>query len=161
MILRKLFLMLVGSTYGFLSAAGVFTVLVAVGLVPRFAGRTHTADRVWLYEEMVIWGTVFGCYVSVFEERCGLYAWLLSRLPGQEALLQGAGKAVLALAGLFAGMFVGCLALAIAEMLDSIPILARRISFHGGIYYVIFAMALGKCAGALLYFLTDFHVTGE
>ena len=80
MILRKLFLMLVGSTYGFLSAAGVFTVLAAVGLVPRFAGRTHTADRVWLYEEMVIWGTVFGCYVSVFEERCGLYAWLLDRI---------------------------------------------------------------------------------
>ena len=161
MILRKLFMMFVGGTYGFLSAAGVFTVLVTVGLVPRFAGRTHTADRVWLYEEMVIWGTVFGCYVSVFEERCGAYAWLLSRLPGQVALLQGAGKAVLSLAGLFAGMFVGCLALAIAEMLDSIPILARRISFHGGIYYVIFSMALGKFTGALLYFLTDFHVTGE
>ena len=75
--------------------------------------------------------------------------------------MQGAGEAVLALAGLFAGMFVGCLALAIAEMLDSIPILARRISFHGGIYHVIFAMALGKFAGALFYFLTDFHLTGE
>lgn len=159
--LRRGFLLSVGSTYGLLSAAGVFTVLAAVGLVPRFAGRTHTANRVWLYEEMVIWGTVFGCFVSVFEERCGLFVWLAGRFPEQVALWRIGGQTLLILAGLFAGMFVGCLALAIAEMLDSIPILARRISFHGGIYYVIFSMALGKLAGSLIYFLTDFHVTGE
>ena len=44
------FLILTGASYGLLAAAGVFTVLVAVGLVPRFAGRTHTADKVILYE---------------------------------------------------------------------------------------------------------------
>ena len=154
-------LVLLGGTYGFLTAAGVFTVLVAVGLVPRFAGRTHTANRVWLYEEMVIGGTVFGCFVSVFEERCGLCAWLMGHNPGWETLLRACGIFFLCAAGLFAGMFVGCLALAIAEMLDSSPILARRITFHGGIFYVIFSMALGKLAGSLFYFLTDFHVTGE
>jgi len=159
--LSRGFLLIVGSTYGLLSAAGVFTVLAAVGLVPRFAGRTHTANRVWLYEEMVIGGTVFGCFVSVFEERCGLFVWLAQHFPEHLALWRIGGQTLLILAGLFAGMFVGCLALAIAEMLDSIPILARRISFHGGIYYVIFSMALGKLAGSLVYFLTDFHVTGE
>ena len=161
MVLRRVFAILVGSTYGFLSAAGVFTVLVTVGLVPRFAGRTHTASRTYLYEEMVIWGTLFGCFVSVFEERCGVYRWLSLGLPGHEALLQAAGRGVLCFMSLFAGMFVGCLALAIAEMLDGLPILARRIRFHGGIYFVIFSMALGKLAGALFYFITDFHVTGE
>lgn len=159
--MMKLFLIFMGSTYGFLSAAGVFTVLAAVGLVPRFAGRTHTADRVWLYEEMVIWGTVFGCIVSVFTERCQVYSWLRSRYPGQELLWMGWGRALLVVIGLFAGMFVGCLALAIAEMLDSIPILARRISFRGGIYFVIFSMALGKLAGSLFYFWTEFHVTAD
>ncbi|MBE5861700.1 MAG: hypothetical protein E7295_02485 [Lachnospiraceae bacterium] len=161
MILRKLFLLFLGCTYGFLSAAGVFTVLAAVGLVPRFAGRTHTANRVWIYEEMVIWGTLFGCFVSVFEEKIGLYGWLAEQFPMYVGVLQGGGKVLLCIMGLFAGMFVGCLALAIAEMLDSIPILARRISFHGGIFYAIFSMALGKLAGSLFYFLTEFHATGE
>ena len=79
MTVRGLLLLFLGSTYGLLSAAGVFTVLAAVGLVPRFAGRTHTADHAWLYEEMVIGGTVFGCVISVFEERCQLFSWLMAR----------------------------------------------------------------------------------
>lgn len=159
--MRKLFLVFVGSTYGFLSAAGVFTVLAAVGLVPRFAGRTHTADRVWVYEEMVIWGTVFGCLVSVFEERCGLYAWLMGRMPEYAYVWHFGGSFLLIVAGLFAGTFVGCLALAIAEMLDSIPILARRLSFHGYVFWVVFSMALGKLAGSLFYFWTEFHRTAD
>lgn len=161
MIVRKLLLLFLGSTYGFLSAAGVFTVLAAVGLVPRFAGRTHTANHAWLYEEMVIWGTVFGCVVSIFEEKCQLFSWLAARAPENILLWTIAGKILLGTAGLFAGMFVGCLALAIAEMLDGIPILARRISFSEKIFYVVFSMALGKLAGSLFYFLTEFHVTGE
>ena len=161
MILRKLFLLFLGCTYGFLSAAGVFTVLAAVGLVPRFAGRTHTANRVWIYEEMVIWGTLFGCFVSVFEEECQIFEWLVGKAPEKAWLWHFAGSFLLSFMGLFAGMFVGCLALAIAEMLDSIPILARRIKFHGGIFFVIFSMALGKLAGALFYFMTEFHKTAE
>lgn len=159
MIWRKIFLILVGSTYGFLSAAGVFTVLAVVGLVPRFAGRTHTAKHVWLYEEMVIWGTVFGCFVSVFAEQCDPYGWLVERMPEYERLWRVSGSVLLTIAGLFVGMFVGCLALAIAEMLDGIPIMARRISFHGYVFFVILFMSLGKLAGSLFYFWTEFHRT--
>lgn len=51
MLIRQLLLIAAGASYGLLSAAGVFTVLVAVGLIPRFAGKTHTAHYVLLYEE--------------------------------------------------------------------------------------------------------------
>ena len=54
--------------------------------------------------------------------------------------------------GLFCGMFVGCLALAIAEMLDSIPIFTRRISFRHGIGLVVLSMAAAKLCGSLFYF---------
>ena len=160
MILRKLFLLFVGGTYGFLSAAGVITVLLAIGLVPRFAGRTHTANKVYLYEEMVIWGTVFGCFVSVFEDMCNLGEWMQSKLPQYYDSWHAFGMAMLCVIGLFCGMFIGCLALAIAEMLDSIPIFTRRISFHVGLQYAIFFMALGKLAGALFYFMTSLRETG-
>ena len=61
--------------------------------------------------------------------------------------------------GLFAGMFIGCLALAIAEMLDSIPIFTRRISFRHGIGLAILTMAAGKLCGSLFYFWSEFHRT--
>lgn len=67
MLIRQLLLIAAGASYGLLSAAGVFTVLVAVGLIPRFAGKTHTARYVLLYEEMVIFGTLAGCFVTVFQ----------------------------------------------------------------------------------------------
>ena len=66
MILSKLLPVVVGLGAGILVSAGVFTVLLSVGLVPRFAGKTHTGEKIFLYEEMVVFGTLVGCLASVF-----------------------------------------------------------------------------------------------
>lgn len=158
-MMRNLFLIVTGGSYGLLAAAGVFTVLAAVGLVPRFAGKTHTAKYVLIYEEMVVFGTLTGCVLSVFSRYCQFGAWWQQRLPQYEAALDITGMLIQMIFGLFAGMFVGCLALAIAEMLDSIPILTRRISFRHGLGLAIVSMAAGKICGSLLYFLTELHRT--
>lgn len=157
--MKTLFLGIAGSSYGLLSSAGVFTVLAAVGLIPRFAGKTHTAGKVILYEEAVILGTITGAILSIFYRYCHFGAWWQGRFPGREGCLRVVGVCWQAFFGLFAGMFVGCLALAIAEMLDSIPILARRISFRHGIGLAVLAMAAGKLCGSLLYFLAELHRT--
>ncbi len=158
-MLRIFFLFLIGISYGLLAAAGVFTVLVAVGLVPRFAGKTHTAKHVVLFEEMVIFGTLTGCVFSVFSRYCQFGEWWQQHFPGQLGLLYGLGTFWQAVFGLFAGMFIGCLALAIAEMLDSIPILSRRISFRHGLGLAVISMAAGKLCGSIIYFLTELHRT--
>lgn len=155
------FLILLGTSYGLLAAAGVFTVLVAVGLVPRFAGKTHTAGKAVLYEEMVIFGTLTGSFLSIFTRYCQFGAWWQERFPQYEKLLLGIGVFGQGVFGLFAGMFIGCLALAIAEMLDSIPIFARRISFRHGIGLAVLSMAAGKLCGSLFYFLTELHRTAQ
>lgn len=157
--MKTLFLILAGTSYGMLSSAGVFTVLVAVGLVPRFAGKTHTAKRIVLYEEMVIFGTLTGCILSIFSRYCRFGAWLQNRYPDKMELLLDIGAFCQAVYGLFAGMFIGCLALAIAEMLDSIPIMTRRISFRHGIGLAVLGIAAGKLCGSLFYFFTEFHRT--
>lgn len=154
------FLIIMGVSYGLLSSAGVFTVLAAVGLVPRFAGKTHTAGKIILYEEAVIFGTITGTILSVFSRYCRFGAWWQEQFPQAEWLLNAVGAAWQAVFGLFAGMFVGCLALAIAEILDSIPILARRVSFRHGIGLAVLSMAAGKLCGSLFYFLTEFHRSG-
>ena len=153
---RYVLLILCGASFGLLAAAGVFTVFAAVGLIPRFAGKTHTARHVLLYEELVIAGTVVGGFVSIFERYCHLDA-LFTLLGLSQAVARGVETALMVCIGLFAGMFVGCLALAIAEMLDSIPIFSRRVGFRHGLGVAVCAMAAGKLIGSLLYFWLGVH----
>lgn len=155
--MRRVFLIILGSSYGLLAAAGVFTVLVAIGLVPRFAGKTHTAGKVLLYEEMVVWGTIVGGIVSIFPEYFKPAELVREYLGRYENLWEILGLFGQGVFGVFAGMFVGCLALAIAEMLDSIPIFARRISFRHGVGLAVLSMALGKLCGSLFYFWNELH----
>lgn len=154
MWIKGAFLTFISASFGLLSAAGVFTVLVAVGLVPRFAGKTHTGKMVILYEEMVIAGTTIGSFFSIFERYSRLGEWVMSA-GVSERIWQISGSVLLGAYGIFGGMFVGCLALAIAEMLDSIPIFARRIGFRHGMGIAVTAMAAGKIGGSLLYFIYD------
>ena len=64
------------------------------------------------------------------------------------------------LAGLFifnfiGGVFIGCLAGALAETLKVFPILSRRFSIRKGLPYILIAAALGKALGSaiqLIYF---------
>mgnify|MGYP000965080705 CR=1 FL=1 len=51
---------------------------------------------------------------------------------------------------LFGGIFVGCLAGALAEVLNVIPIAARRFSVRRNLPYVIYGLAAGKLVGSVL-----------
>ena len=155
--LKIIFLFVVAASFGLLSAAGVFTVLTAVGLVPRFAGKTHTAKKVFLFEEMVIGGTILGSLISIFPEYSQLAAFWQQYAPAFRGQWQFLGQTLQGIFGLFSGMFIGCLALAVAEMLDSIPIFARRIYFRHGIGLAILGVAIGKVCGSLLYFVAELH----
>ena len=161
-LLENIFLGIVGLAAGLGVSGGVFTTLIAVGLIPRFAGKTHTAKHIFLYEEMVVCGTLFGGLVSVFFAFLQIADWVAQvkkngTLSFINELLLGIYPyfevAFLLIYGLFAGIFVGCLALAIAEMLDSIPIFARRMKFRHGVGIVILCMAIGKALGSLIYFI--------
>lgn len=137
---------------GILVSGGVFSVLLAVGLIPRFAGKTQTAKHIWLYENMVVLGTITGCILSVFEPFVQVGAWAVGHSGFGYNVLGTVIWVVLVLYGLFAGIFVGCLAIAIAEMLDSIPIMTRRLGFRHGLGIMVTALAFGKLAGSLFYF---------
>ena len=156
---KYLLLAFAGASFGALSSSGVFTVLVAIGLVPRFAGKTHTSRYVILYEEMVVVGTIAGCVISIFPEYLQLGRTLRETIPQWTLGWDILGNAVMLSGGVFCGMFVGCLALAIAEMLDSIPIFARRVSLRHGTGIVILSIAIGKLVGAIIYFWLELHQT--
>ncbi len=157
MFLKHIFLGIIGLSFGMFAAGGVFTVLISVGLIPRFAGKM-------LFEEAVVLGTLLGDFISVFERSGRLGDFILkNELFGSgrtEVVWHAAGTVIIVAFGLFAGIFVGCLALAIAEMLDTIPIFSRRIGFRHGLGIAVLAMALGKVAGSLLYFAKAMYLYG-
>lgn len=163
MFLKLLLLGAMGLSFGLLASAGVFTVLVSVGLIPRFAGKMHVARKVFALEEAVVLGTICGGLASVFSDYADIGGWILAgQIFGERTVIVWTwiGSLFLILYGLFAGMFVGCLALAIAEMLNSIPIFSRRISFRHGLGVAITAAAIGKLLGSLAYFAYGVFHTG-
>lgn len=152
---EQLLLGILGVSFGVFTAGGVFTTVVVVALVPRFAARFHTAYRIFLYEEWVAAGAILGGI-------CGVYSHLW-RTPAWEQrgmLFRVLGITAVILWALFTGMFVGCLALAIEEMLGGLPVFARRVHLRKGLGVIILAIAAAKLAGSLYYFWFGLFETG-
>ncbi|MCD7726361.1 MAG: stage V sporulation protein AB [Clostridiales bacterium] len=164
MFFKQLLLALIGVSAGMIVSGGVFTVLISVGLIPRFAGKMHVARKIFTLEEMVVFGTLAGGFVSIFGDWARIGGYVRERqlfgADSTEGVWNLLAAAFLVLFGLFAGIFVGCLALAIAEMLNTIPIFARRIGFRHGLGVAILAVALGKLAGSLIYFTQRVYLYG-
>ncbi len=152
--LKQCLLGFLGLSAGLSVASGVFTVFTAVGLVPRFAEHTKSGNRIVLYENMIILGCFLGCIYSLFS---GLVTG-----PGLARILPGAlgsilASLVLGIVGSFTGIYVGTLAISIAEMLDAIPIMAHRIDVKRGVGLVVAGLAVGKLVGSLFYYLNGVY----
>ncbi|MDE5939580.1 MAG: stage V sporulation protein AB [Lachnospiraceae bacterium] len=155
MFLKQFLLAVIGVSAGLIVSAGVFTVLISVGLIPRFAGKMHVAKKVFVLEEMVVLGTLTGSFFSVFGEWGKVGEFVRTHAlfgAATDGVWNITGTLIQIVFGLFAGIFVGCLALAIAEMLNTIPVFARRIGFRHGLGIAILSVALGKLLGSLIYF---------
>ena len=125
---------LIGLSAGSIVAGGLFGFVVSLGIVSDFADRTGTANRIGLYEDAVAVGGILGNLVLLYD----IPLTAISPLMG--------------VFGIFSGVFVGCWALALAEVLNVFPIFLRRINVTKGIGFVILGIAIGKVLGALVYF---------
>lgn len=133
-LINAIFLAFIGLSSGFVVAAGIVAFITMLGIIPRLAQRTGTANHIYGYEWMIILGGTVGNSLNLF----------VSHLP--------VGILGLPVFGLFSGIFVGCLAMALAENLRVIPVFARRMRLKQGLPIILLAMALGKCIGSILQF---------
>ena len=137
--LRSAAAVLYGVASGAVVSAAVFAFISAIGVVPRLAQKTGTTARIKLFESAIMIGGMFGALLNLFQ-----FSASASALPGGAAQLMW---------GIAAGIFYGCLAMSLAEVLDVIPILARRVRIKYGLRVIVISIACGKSAGSLLYFL--------
>ena len=134
----------IASVIGFCSgvgvAAGTFAFFLVIRVIPRLIQKAKLEHKVIYIENMVFRGVMFGTFLSIFSWK---KKWLFDLL----------GKALLTIFGLSAGIFTGCIAVALAEILDTFPIFFRRLKLDPGYTNsLLFVMALGKMIGSLFYF---------
>lgn len=129
---RDLFLAVLGIGGGLAVGSGLVSLLIILDLIPRLAqlGRAYR-QSVW-FETAVIAGALFWTFADFMN-------WRLS-LPA---------AASLSFAGLFDGLFIGMLAAALTEVMNVLPILAKRISLSRHIAALVWSMVLGKTLGSL------------
>lgn len=132
-IVEQLVLALVGLSAGAAVAGGLFSFIVELGVIADFADRTHTGDKLLFYETCVALGGIIGNIVFLF------YSF--------------ASGAVQVLFGIFAGIFVGCWSMALAEILNVFPIFMRRARIVRYASVFVIGAAIGKGLGAGLFFL--------
>lgn len=125
-------LLVIGIIFGLLIAAGLFAYITVVGVITRLAIRTSTAKHILLYEDVVLLGAMCGNIVYLFQ---------LSIPVGHIGLI---------IFGFFSGCFVGCLAMALEEVLQVFPIITHRMKLTIGIPILILSMALSKGIGTFI-----------
>ncbi len=140
---RQLILGFIGISSGGVVAAGVFAFLAVIGVFPRLISKTKTSQHIMLYETIIILGGSLGNILDLYE------------IP----ILFG-GNLLLGLFGFGVGVFVGCLVMSLAETLQALPVMSRRIHLAVGFQYVILSIAIGKLVGSLVYFVRGMRPPG-
>lgn len=140
MFIRYLLLAITGLSGGALVAAGVFALISSTGVMTRLAGKTHTGEHIRIYETMVILGGIFWNSFWVFSINLNLSEPIRNIL---EVVM-----------GVCQGIFVGCLAVSLAEALNATAIFARRIKLKTGLSFIILSAAIGKIIASLVQFMS-------
>lgn len=135
MPVKHIFLAFLGFASGCSVAGGTFALMVSLKIIPRMIGKSRTARHILLFETTAAAGGILGAAFTV-------YPFLPLPL----------GRPFLVLYGLCCGIQVGCLVMALAEIMNVFPILFRRFRLKTGLQWIIFSMAAGKMLGAFLYF---------
>lgn len=119
---------------GMFVAAALAAFIIGLGIIPRYAGITHTGNHLLLYEDGLILGTILGNIAFIYRPNIPL------------------GIGGLVVTGIFFGIFLGSWIIALGEVVNVFAIMARRIGLVKGIGFVILSLAIGKTLGSLLQF---------
>lgn len=132
-------LLLVGSISfgGGIVTGGAFAAFYSLlQIIPRLAQITETNRFIKLYQNMFVFGSLIFTIIYFND----FYIKL--------------DKFSLIVISLMMGTFVGIFASALAEVLNVLPVLSKKMKFKNSIRYVIYSLMFGKMMGSLYYWIT-------
>lgn len=119
-----------GFAGGIAVGAGVIALFIVLDMIPRLAQITRTFDKVHWYEGAMVSGSFIGTIADFWNWKIA-GPWLFSGVIG-----------------LFNGIFIGMLAAALTEVLNVLPIIAKRLHMQRFLFGLLLAMVFGKVAGS-------------
>lgn len=133
--LEILLMIIIGLAGGVAVGSGMVAFLIVLDIIPRLAQITRSRRFLQRYEEAVVAGSLIFTILDFTN-------WRLEITPLAAGVF-----------GLFAGCFVGLLAAALTEVINVLPILAKRIRLEAYIIWLLMAMIFGKVFGSLFEWL--------
>lgn len=135
MIINILVVIFIGLAGGLSVGTGFVAFLTVLGVIPRLTQLSKTMKMIHWYEWSVVLGALAGVLVSLEDVVLYLTPFLLIPM------------------GLAVGIFVGMIAAALTEVLNVLPILAKRVGVDGKITNLLMAIVLGKIFGSLFHWI--------
>ena len=144
MLAKSILCIVVGLGSGLGVSAGTFAFLLVIRVLPRMIQKANIEHKIMYVESLVTKGVLFGCAFTFFHWEKGWLAGLF-------------GSTLLTFYGLSSGIFTGCIAVALAEILDTFPIFFCRLRIKESFCEeLLFVMAVGKMLGSLFYFFMGY-----
>ncbi|HEX6922194.1 MAG TPA: stage V sporulation protein AB [Bacillales bacterium] len=136
MAIKAAILIIVSFADGVIVGTGFVAFLIVLGIIPRLMQLTKTRKFVRAYEWSVISGAIIGGWLGLRGVGLNLSAlWLVP-------------------IGLACGIFIGMLAAALTEVLNVLPILAKRIGIgETKIIILLMALVVGKIFGSIFHWI--------
>ncbi|MDE5412045.1 stage V sporulation protein AB [Alkalihalobacterium chitinilyticum] len=135
MTIEAVLTILIGLAGGLAVGSGFVAFLTVLGVVPRLTQLSKTGKYIHIYEWAVVLGALTGSVFSLNNIVLNWSAYLLIPI------------------GLAEGIFIGLLAAALTEVLNVLPILAKRLGIAERIIILLMAIVLGKVFGSLYHWI--------
>lgn len=123
-----------GICFGVVISGGLVALIIALGIISRYAEITKTANRIRWYEMCVMIGAVLGIIWYFFGS--GI-TWGISGLM---------------MYGIFSGIFLGSWIIALGEVTNIFPVIMRKLQITRGIGWIVISIAVGKTVGSFIFF---------
>ncbi|WP_026906602.1 stage V sporulation protein AB [Paucisalibacillus globulus] len=134
-ILINLLEVIIGFSGGLAVGSGFVAFLTVLGIIPRLIQLSRTSHLLKVYTACVVLGSIVGTFFS------------FSNVTWSHPVI------LLALWGIFHGIFNGMLAAALTEVLNVFPLISKRIGLEAKIITLIMAVVFGKIVGSLFQWL--------
>lgn len=139
MMISLLLILFIGLAGGLAVGSGFVAFLSVLGIIPRLTQLTKTSRFIRSYEWGVAAGAITGGFFSLRNTLLYLPSFITVPI------------------GLFDGIFIGLLAAALTEVLNVLPILAKRIGIDDKMTIILMAIVLGKVFGSLFHWIYFVH----
>jgi stage V sporulation protein AB len=126
---------IIGLAGGLAVGGGFVAFLVVLDIIPRLVQLSKSYNSIHLYEGAVVTGVMVWSTMDFFSLQLKLSPICTGYV------------------GLLAGCFVGMLAAALTEVINVLPIMAKRLGMDGYMMWLLIAMILGKVLGSLFEWL--------